>query len=61
MNYLLKLPLNLNPPDFCLLSSWDYRRDHWCLGCWTSLDLAQSLLEKREGERHMNTMETNPS
>jgi hypothetical protein len=23
---LPRLPLNLDPPDLCLLSSWDYRR-----------------------------------
>jgi hypothetical protein len=27
MSYLPKLALNHNPPDLCLLSSWDYRRD----------------------------------
>jgi hypothetical protein len=25
MNYLLGLPLNCNPPDLCLPSSYDYR------------------------------------
>jgi hypothetical protein len=25
MNYLPSLALNLDPPDFSLLSSWDYR------------------------------------
>jgi hypothetical protein len=25
MNYLPRLALNHNPPDFCFLSSWDYR------------------------------------
>jgi hypothetical protein len=24
-NYLPELALNCNPPDLCLLSSWDYR------------------------------------
>jgi hypothetical protein len=24
-NYLPRLASNLNPPDLCLLSSWDYR------------------------------------
>jgi hypothetical protein len=24
------LALNCDPPDLCLLSSWDYRRDHQC-------------------------------
>jgi hypothetical protein len=27
MNYLPRLALNLDPPDLCLLSSWDYRRE----------------------------------
>jgi hypothetical protein len=26
VNYLSGLALNLDPPDLCLLSSWDYRR-----------------------------------
>jgi hypothetical protein len=26
-NYLPGLALNLDPPDLCLLSSWDYRRE----------------------------------
>jgi hypothetical protein len=25
MSYLPRLALNLDPPDLCLLSSWDYR------------------------------------
>jgi hypothetical protein len=27
LNYLLGLALNCDPPDLCLLSSWDYRRE----------------------------------
>jgi hypothetical protein len=27
MNYVLGLGLNRDPPDLCLLSSWDYRRE----------------------------------
>jgi hypothetical protein len=27
VNYLPGLALNLDPPDLCLLSSWDYRRE----------------------------------
>jgi hypothetical protein len=27
MNYLPKVALNHDPPDLCLLSSWDYRRE----------------------------------
>jgi hypothetical protein len=27
MNYLPRLASNLNPPDLCLLSSWDFRRE----------------------------------
>jgi hypothetical protein len=26
-NYLPRLALNRDPPDLCLLSSWDYRRE----------------------------------
>jgi hypothetical protein len=26
----LGLASNRNPPDLCLLSSWDFRREHWC-------------------------------
>jgi hypothetical protein len=29
MNYLFKLASNLDPPDLCLLSSWDYRHEAW--------------------------------
>jgi hypothetical protein len=25
------LALNCNPPDSCLLSSWDHRHEHWYL------------------------------
>jgi hypothetical protein len=27
VNYLPRLALNHNPPDLCLLSSWDYRHE----------------------------------
>jgi hypothetical protein len=27
MKYLYRLALNLDPPDFCLLSTWDYRHE----------------------------------
>jgi hypothetical protein len=27
MSYLLRLALNRDPPDLCLLSGWDYRRE----------------------------------
>jgi hypothetical protein len=27
VNYLPRLALNDDPPDLCLLSSWDYRRE----------------------------------
>jgi hypothetical protein len=28
-NYLPGLASNYDPPDLCLLSSWDYRRESW--------------------------------
>jgi hypothetical protein len=28
LNYLPGLASNRDPPDLCLLSSWDYRREH---------------------------------
>jgi hypothetical protein len=28
VNYLPRLALNCNPPDLCLLSSWDCRGEH---------------------------------
>jgi hypothetical protein len=30
-NFLPRLATNCSPPDFCLLSSWDYRFNHWCM------------------------------
>jgi hypothetical protein len=30
MNYLPGLALNHAPPDLCILSSWDYRREPLC-------------------------------
>jgi hypothetical protein len=33
VNYLPRLALNLNPPDLCLLNSWDYRREPPAPGC----------------------------
>jgi hypothetical protein len=31
VNYLPGLALNRDPPDVCLLSSWDYRHEPQCL------------------------------
>jgi hypothetical protein len=53
MNYLPGLASNHNPPDLCLLSSWDYRREplapsficlHRCLETRCH-DVAQADLE----------------
>jgi hypothetical protein len=31
MNYLLRLALNCDPPDLCLLNRWYYRHEPLCL------------------------------
>jgi hypothetical protein len=43
MNYLSGLALNRDPPDLCLLSSWDYRREPLAPGYTVHTEKTTSL------------------
>jgi hypothetical protein len=46
-NGLLGLALNPDPPDLCLLSSWDYRREPLTLG----LPFADNVVDSAESSK----------
>jgi hypothetical protein len=42
MNYFLELASNHDPPDFCLLSGWDYTYEPQCLALSPNLIAIES-------------------